>query len=158
MEPIAGGAGARLLEQSTDLSIEVRGSTLPQLFDMAALATVALQCLPLPADADERQRGPLRAALAALGPAEPARELDLSGQDTGALLVHWLRELSYLLESEGLAYTGARFQELGPGLSALVTGVRTTVPPLRELKGVTYHELVVNPVGDEWLARISFDL
>jgi len=160
MSWITAGAGARLLEQSTDLAIEVHAGTLPQLFDMAALVTMAMQCLSLPLDGGdgEAARVSLRSELEGLGGRVPARELDLAGHDSGALLVHWLRELNYLLEAERFVYTGATFRELGPTLGADVTGVRARGAPLRELKGVTYHELAVSPVGDEWVARISYDL
>lgn len=155
---ITTGAWARLLERSTDLSIEVHAGTLPQLFDMAALALMALQYLPLPFEAAETGRAPLRAELEGLGERAPPRTLDLAGHDSGALLVHWLRELNYVLESERFVYTGAVFRELGPTLEAVTSGVRARTPPLREVKGVTYHELVVSPVGEEWIARISCDL
>jgi len=152
------GGDVRLLEQSTDLGIDVRAGTLPQLFDMAALATMAVQCLPLPATAGAARATDLRARLEVLGPRVPSRQLALSGHDSGMLLVHWLRELSYLLETEGFLYTGTRFLEVGPGLGAMVSGVRCRLPLVREVKGVTYHELVVSLVGDEWRARISYDL
>ena len=158
MSWITTGAWARLLERSTDLSIEAHAGTLPQLFDMAALVMMGLQYLPLPFEAAETERAPLRAELERLGDRQPPRALDLGGHDTGALLVHWLRELNYLLESERFVYTGAAFRELGPTLEAAVSGVRARTPPLRELKGVTYHELVVSPVGEEWIARVSCDL
>lgn len=158
MSWMTAGAGARLLDQSTNLGIEAHAGTLRQLFDMVALVTMALQYLPQPFDPAETERAPLRAALEALGTRVPPRDLDLAGHDTGALLVHWLRELNYLVESERLVYTGAAFRELGPTLGAAVSGVRARIPPLRELKGVTYHDLVVGPVGEEWIARISFDL
>ncbi|NIP79499.1 MAG: archease, partial [Gemmatimonadetes bacterium] len=74
------------------------------------------------------------------------------------LLAAWLRELLFLHETRRSDYVGAAFDLLEG--SALHARVRTEPArrAVREIKGVTYHELAVRRAGDGWKARVIFDV
>jgi SHS2 domain-containing protein len=86
------------------------------------------------------------------------RELELSAPDLPSLMVHWLRELLYFFQVEHLAYRGAEFQQVTT--SSLRAAVRAVpaVEAIREIKGVTYHDLEVSRRDDAWHTRLVFDV
>ena len=96
-----------------------------------------------------------------IGGYEPARELVLKAPDRAALFVDWLRELLFIQVSEQLLFNTAEIAELDE--TGLVARVAFRHPlgdaeVVRELKGVTYHDLELVRRGDGWFARIVFDL
>jgi SHS2 domain-containing protein len=95
---------------------------------------------------------------ASVAPVE-TRALSATADDLPALLREWLRELLFWYEVEGLAFEGARFEELyETGLRAEVTVVADPEEPIREIKGVTLHGLLAEPRGDRWVGRVIFDV
>lgn len=149
-------AAIQVNRHGTEVQVEVRATHLPQLFDAAALATFALLRLP-EARSTALVTDAVRSALTAAGERRETRTLALTGRDLGELLVHWLRELLFLHETQSFVYTGARITRLDPALCAEVRGVRASAPGLRELKGITYHELLIHLVVDHWVAHISYE-
>lgn len=141
--------GVREIEHTADLGIEVEAASLAELFRRAAAGTMALV----------REE---------VGPDEPAapsqraageRLVWLEAEDTGGLLVRWLRELLYLQEVEGFVYRDATFERLEASrLRARVRGEADPSPPVRELKAVTYHGLEVRREDGRWRARVIFDI
>ncbi|MBI4541002.1 MAG: archease [Gemmatimonadetes bacterium] len=133
--------GARGLEHTADVGFEVEAPDPAELFRRAALAMTAL-ILEAP-------------------PPEPTvqRELCLDAADVPSLLVAWLRELLYWHEVDGFAFADATFGALSDtGLEAAVRGGPDPTPPVREIKGVTYHGLIAERRPNLWYARVIFDV
>ena len=148
-------SAVREIEHTADLGMEVEADTLPELFARAAFGTMELvrgdEDGDVSADGDSsaRRSGGERRSVA----------IDLPKDDLGTLLVRWLRELLYLQEVDGFVYGQADFERLdASGLRALVTARTDPEPPIRELKGVTYHGLEVERTDDGWRARVIFDI
>ena len=134
--------GVRALDHTADLGFEVRAESLSELFHRAAAGMMALIW-----EGVGLERG------------RAVRQIELEAEDVGSLLVLWLRELLYLQQVHGFAYASADFERLSERkLRARVRGGRVREPPVRELKGVTYHDLEVRLEGGEWVARVIFDV
>jgi SHS2 domain-containing protein len=89
------------------------------------------------------------------GPPE-TREIRLEAADLATLLVAWLEELLFLADTAGFVPEGTDLVLRDTKLDAVLHG-RTTEPrPL--VKAVTYHELVFEPAGDGWRAKVVFDV
>lgn len=140
----------RTIEHTGDLGIEVEAPSLEQLFLAAAYGLAGVL---LGEEAGPAASEPLKATV--------WRELALEGPDREALLVDWLRELLYIQMAEDLVLVGGEFRELRESsLAARVGFARPSASRRveRELKAVTYHELEVSQRGEEWFARVVFDI
>ncbi len=85
------------------------------------------------------------------------------------LLRAWLRSLLQWQEEDGFVALESKIT-LFPsplcgsddgqafGLRGLVEGVIDTGPVLREVKGVTLHDLRLEPRGDGWYGRVILDV
>lgn len=142
--------GVRGLDHTADLGIEVRAPTLDDLFHRAAAGMAALI---IGAD-EEAQVAP------AVGrPALTPHRVRLEAGDAARLLALWLREVLWIHQDTGALYAGARFEVLDETrLDARVDADPDPPAPVRELKGVTYHELAVERRPDGWYARVIFDV
>jgi SHS2 domain-containing protein len=147
--PIAGVSG---LEHTADVGLEIVATDLPQLFTRAALGAMWLAL-----ERDGEGEGP------------EIRSVALSEPDLPALLRSWLRTLLYWQETDGFVVAEARVvlvpEPSGSapdgralGLRAQVEGCIDEGPPVREIKGVTYHGLVLERRGVEWFGRVIFDV
>lgn len=137
--------GVRELEHTADVGIEVRAPDLAALFHRAALGLLHV----LGGEAETKGRGD----------SERHIEISMDTAGTDLLLSRWLREILFLRETEALAYRRAEFSRLMPdGLDARVLVRPAGANPEREIKGVTYHGLVVEEEQGAWRARIIFDL
>lgn len=137
--------GVRAVGHTADLAIEVTATSLPQLFERAAAGMVALvegdATRPAAPTAPEEQR------------------LVFEAEDTATLLVLWLREILYQHQVRGFRHRRVVFDVLDTRtLDARVTGEAGTAVVESELKGVTYHDLSVEPTRDGWRARVIFDV
>ena len=148
-------SGVTFLDHTADVGFDVRAPTPAALFHAAALALLALL------RGDEDGDAPATAAPAAAGGAPRTRTLRLAAPDPARLLADWLRELLFLHEIERLDYDEAEFEllELAPpcrvhAVVALHAGGRA----VREIKGVTYHEIDLRPVDAGWSGRVIFDV
>ncbi|PLX88526.1 MAG: protein archease [Desulfuromonas sp.] len=134
----------RLLEHTADMGVEARAETLPELFRQMALGLrqIMTECADI------------RPQLSLL--------VEVSGEDREELLVNWLGELVYLLESRSFLPATIEIDELGDTLlRARVRGER--VDPERhhlerEIKAVTYHQIRVESGADGWSAQVYVDL
>lgn len=134
----------RTLAHTADSAAEIEAADLPGLFADAARALASLVL---------EEPGVLpREAL-------PVR---LEAPDLPSLLVEWLEELLYLLDTRAFLAVEFEFQRLEPtALEAVIRG-----EPLdpqrhgagREVKAVTWHGLRVERQGQAWVARVLFDL
>jgi SHS2 domain-containing protein len=131
-------------EHTADIGLAARGGTLEELFANAALGLVDLMINP----------SGLRDAMRV--------DVAVSAQDRDALLVAWLNELLYLLDSRGFLPRRCRIVRMtDTELTAELWGER--VDPgrhvLRRLvKAATYHGLRVAQQDGRWEARVILDL
>lgn len=138
--------GARAIDHTADIGLELEAPHLPALFERAAFAAVwmALEA-PVP-------------------PAATRRALCLSAGDLPALLRRWLQEILYWQEVDGLApseFGPVGVEAGGPGPAAVEATValgRIEERPVREIKGVTYHGLAADRRRGGWYARVVFDV
>jgi SHS2 domain-containing protein len=89
-------------------------------------------------------------------------KLHVRAQDLPDLMVRWLGEILYLLQGEEKVVTRVKIDSLSP---VHLEATLKTAPfdphrheILREIKGVTYHQIDVARKNDHWEARIIFDL
>jgi SHS2 domain-containing protein len=142
-------AGVTYLDHTADVGIDVEADSLDQLLDRAGHGMLALL-------RGEEEDAPPRETPA--GTADRVR-VQVPGPGPVAVVAGWLRELLYLHEVRGLDYAGAVFEQLDEDGLAAEVRVHAGGHAVREIKGVTYHELEVarRPDG-RWLARVIFDV
>ena len=103
----------------------------------------------------------LNRLLTASGKAEPPlveRQLDVEGGDAEDLLVNWLSELVYLVETESIIFTEFELTTIDPGhLSAIVRG-RYLAELKKQIKAVTYHNLQILETDGGLEATVVFDV
>ena len=133
----------QLLEHTADIGIAARGASLEELFCAAGEGLLAVLC-PSPASADERIK------------------VSAAGNDREELLVAWLQEILYLIESRPFIPVGFSIESLtDTSLTGTVHG--ETFDPgrhriEREVKAVTFHRLDVSRESDGWKAKVYLDL
>ena len=133
----------REFEHTGDLGIEVTAPTRAELFRRAALALAAV--LVEPSDVEC---------------AEP-RTIEITAGDDIDLMHDLLTELLQLFAADGFIWRDATVEEHGRTLHVMLQG--ESFDPSRhasrgEIKAVTYHQLTVENVSNEWRTRIIFDV
>lgn len=134
----------RLIDHTADFGIEVFGPDPAGLFANAAFAVFDL---------------------VVTGVSEPGRHrlvVEIQGLDWSDLMVNWLREMLYVWSGSrrvGRAITIESLRETD--LRAAIDTV--DFDPRRhrvrqEIKAVTYHQIVVEPVNRGWHAKVIFDV
>jgi SHS2 domain-containing protein len=77
-------------------------------------------------------------------------------------MVRWLGEILYLLDGEKIVVTAIRIGRVVPyRLEAVIHSVPfdpNIHKILSEIKAVTYHQIAVENKGDQWEARVIFDM
>jgi len=132
------------LDHTADLGIMVRENDLSDLFEHAGMA---LMHLMLKVKSSKRSG---------------VMKISVSGDDLEDLMVRWLGEILYLFEGENLVVAAITIDSLS-GLELEAT-LKTADfdprihEPIREVKGVTYHQIEVAEKGGIWEARVIFDL
>jgi SHS2 domain-containing protein len=128
------------LPHTADLAIRVHGSSQRRLFARAAAAMFRME------GAD---------------PARPitlARAVEVSAEDTPALLVAWLNRLLLAGEVGGELYTRFKIYDVSDrGLQGIAYGYAGT-PQHAPVKAATYHDLAVARTGRHWMATVTFDV
>lgn len=135
-------SGFELLEHTADAGVRARGATLEELFSSAAGGLYAL-------------------SLGGAWP-EPREELafSISGQTREELLVRFLEELIFLLDTRSLAAASLSVR-CAEKNRLEVSGLFGRVEPadrLREVKSPTYHQLHIRRRDGVWETEIYFDL
>lgn len=134
----------RLTPHTADIGAEIEAETLEGLFADAATALADLLV----------ESGEIR-------PVE-SRSVRVAAEGLPELLVEWLSELIFRLDTEGLVFRTFEFARLeAEGLEATVRGEPLDPDrhaPGREVKAVTWHDLQVERTGGGWKARLLFDL
>ena len=133
----------QFIDHTADAGILVKAETLEGMFETAALGfselitrVDSLNCLI-------------------------QRQFRLQEDDIETLLVSWLQELLYLLDTEGLIF--GRFQVNLKALALEATAWGEVFDPeihtmKTEIKAVTYHLLEVVEADQCWKAQVIFDI
>ena len=127
------------IEHTADWSIRVYGESLNALFTHAAEGMFSL--LELQFKSEQSQ----------------TRNIELSAIDSESLLVSWLEELLYLLESEAVAAVEYDLQVNVKYLRASVI-TRQIKSMKKDIKAVTYHELEIQKDDGSFQTTIVFDV
>ncbi len=133
----------KLIDHTADVGIQVEAPTAAALFETAARAFTEIVT-------DVETVMP-----------RVKRAVELDEENLEVLLVSWLQELLYLLETEGLAFSRFEVNIDGTRLHAAVWGEPFNPdlhPRKSDVKAVTYHQLEVRRRGDSWEARVIFDV
>ena len=135
--------GYRIGDHPADLELSIRGRNREEVFINAA-------------------RGMLDYTAPAVTPGDPtSRQIHLTASDLEALLVVWLNELLFLLETEEICFREITITNLTDReISASLQGVKLQPDNERgpEVKAATYHQLSVRDTGDGWEAHVILDL
>lgn len=160
--------GVAFLDHTADVGIDVEAPDLAGLLHRAALGMTALlrgeeeDGAPSGGGAEREPRAPDAAepggTAESAGAERPPESVTLAADGPAGLLAAWLRELLFLHDARDVDYLGAEFLSVTD--TALRARVRTepTRGAVREIKGVTYHELSARRVGPRWEARVIFDV
>lgn len=133
----------QLLDHTADLGMAVYGTSLKELYSNSAFAMFDL--------------------ITDISKVEPKLSIviEVEGNNPEELMVNWLSELLYVLESRSLLLI--EFNILDVDQDRLKAEVRgEPYDPARhefftEIKAATYHQLKIEKVNDRWKAQIIFD-
>ena len=133
--------GVTALDHTADVGLVLEAPDLPELLRRAALALGWLLTEAPPPAVSE------------------TRSLEVEAEDAAALLRSWLRELLHWHEDDGFLPAEVRVDQAVEGrVRAVVAGGVPEAEPVREIKGVTFHDLVAEPRGGGWWGRVVFDV
>ncbi len=133
----------RDLEHTGDIGIEVNAPTRAGLFRRAALVLASL--LVEPSSVASKQ----------------TRTFEVVADDDIGLMHDLLTELLQTFAADGFIWREADLDERGRGLHVVIRG--EAFDPSRhvsrgEIKAVTYHQMNLKKAGNQWSARIIFDV
>lgn len=133
-----------IIDHTADMGIEVTGPSKKDLLQNAAVAFCDLIC-----DVDSIQP-------------KKERKIEIYRKTDEELLQAFLSEILFLFETNEELYVKVDIVELTPkGLKAMVYGEKLDYNRHQiktGIKAVTYHQLKVEQIGDEWKTRIIFDV
>ncbi|MBN2438721.1 MAG: archease [Deltaproteobacteria bacterium] len=134
----------RVFDHTADLGVEVTAATQEELYAGAAIALFDLM-----ADLATVRAG-------------TSRKVAVAGEDAADLLVNFLRALLDGYNGDGFLTKACLVTEIDSRrLRAFLKGERCDPARHRmrmEIKAVTYHQISVEQTGDEWVARVVFDV
>lgn len=133
-----------VFDHTADIGIVAYGSNISELFANAALGLFSLMV-----DLDNLRE-------------DVEHVVELSAEDSEALLVEWLNELIYVFDVERLAFKRFEIEELTNNtLKARCFGEKISLQKhriMREIKAATYHMLQINKRNGCYTARVIFDI
>jgi SHS2 domain-containing protein len=163
--------GVRGLEHTADVGLEITAPTLPELFSRGAKGAMWLVLERWPEAGLEPSASRPRAVGGHETPKVPlqVRSLELTEDEPPVLFRAWLRTLLLWEEMDGFVFREAAlmlFPTPGCGapdgvaihLQARVEGVVDHGPRVREIKGVTLHDLRMELKDGSWYGRVIFDV
>lgn len=139
----------RMLDHTADVGFEVAEAyTLEALFDEARWALLMTMFEEPPEKGEDEDR------------------VRLSAPDLEALLVRWVNELVFLIQSDGFVPTGAEIQIREVNREEFHLEGRLTGAPLDleghgwqgEIKSATFHGLNVTRESEGWRAQMILDV
>jgi SHS2 domain-containing protein len=136
-------AGFRELDHTADWELEVWARKPDQLLVQAAKGMYAMCGVERCSEVKATER------------------FEVGGEDEEALLVGFLSDLLYLLQTKHLAFDRFNFQckEPDPPLCLSVLAVGSPVAEIeKEIKAVTWHNISVEESEERTIARVTFDV
>ena len=128
------------IEHTADWALRVRGGDLAALFENAALGMLSLM------------GGEIEAG------GRYQRTITLQAPDRIVLLVDWLNELLYFIESDEVLLDEIDVRQVTDTLlKATVRGGRSR-NPRRQIKAASYHNLTIREVPTGYETEIVFDV
>lgn len=86
------------------------------------------------------------------------KEIKVESSDLGALLIDFLSEILYLIQTNKEIYNKIKFKKFtDTGIEAEIYGQEMEGFG-EDIKAVTYHDLVVKKVNDHWEGVVLFDI
>lgn len=131
--------GYREIEHTADWELEVWAPDFPSLLVQAALGMYALVDTKLENNPDI------------------VREMEIKAHDKEEFLVSFLTELIYIAEDEGIGFYQYNLSIDGNLLRAILHG-RPIETQNKEIKAVTYHNLMVKEMSPGFITSIVFDV
>lgn len=133
-------SGIEEIEHTADWAIRIQAPNPSTLFELAAQGMVNL-----------------------IGKADPeteelVRPITLQATDLESLLVGWLEEQLFILETEDLILTRSSVQILSETQLLATVGLRPVKERWKEIKAVTYHDLEIKPTSKGFEVVIVFDV
>jgi SHS2 domain-containing protein len=132
--------GIEEIEHTADWAIRVRAQDLGALFERSALGMFELI-------------GRVNAEKN-----ETVRPITLQAADLETLLVCWLEELLFLLETEDLMLSRCRVQIPSETQLLATIGLLPVHDRWKEIKAVTYHNLEIQKSSEGYEVSIVFDV
>ncbi len=144
-------AGFKIIDHTADVGIVVWGKSCEDVLEKAALGMVSIiydihtvRC-------------------------RDKRIIRIGAEQVEELLLNWLRELLYLMEQEGMVFSGFQIKrddfaykrDHKYGFFCSLTGEKINLKRhniCREIKAVTRHGFYVKKETDFWETRIYFDI
>lgn len=134
----------RVIEHTADTGVEVRASTLHELFEGAAVALLSVLTDP------SKVRDVVR------------KDVSLDAGDLDELMFVWLNELIYIVNAEAFLFSRFEVDIEETSLHGRMWGEEIDAGRhdlLLDVKAATYHELEVRQSADgSWGARVIFDV
>jgi SHS2 domain-containing protein len=136
------------IDHTGDIGLRVTASSLPQLFERAALG----MCRVL-FDVDAVQDA-------------TDTPVSVEGRDREALMVHWLSEINYRHTVQHHLFCGfdvASIDETTDGFTLTATASGEPLAPDRhtvytEIKAITFHGMAIRETSDGWTVQVIFDM
>jgi SHS2 domain-containing protein len=132
-----------ILNHPADLKIRAFGKSLPELFANIAQAVAKQQKNKI----DKKDKGEWE-------------EIQIESADLESLLVDWLGEILYRSEINKKVYFDFEIMEFSENpykIKARIKGVPVEAKDA-DIKAVTYHDLEVKKIGDNWETIVIFDI
>lgn len=130
--------GFKEIDNMADAALHVWGSTLPALFQQAALGLFVL------------------AGAQTEGSSTIFRTISLEADDSEILLVNFLSELLFYLNN-GILFQIDRLEINGHHLGGRLAGRKVT-DMRREIKAITYHQMKIIQTADQFQTDIVLDI
>lgn len=136
------------IDHTGDVGIRVTASSLPELFERAALGMFSVLT-----------------DVETVRPDQPA-DIEVQGRDREALMVRWLSELNYHHNVDHVVYRESNVESIDEskdGISLHATVLGEPIDPDRhtiytEIKAVTFHGLEIQETNDGWSVQVIFDM
>ena len=140
------------IEHTADVKVRVYGENLKELYQNA-LKALFQTVLP------KAQGCFLRGELEVCNEFPIKRKISIASSDKESLLVDFLSEVLYLMDTHNEAYGEVSITLLSDtGLEATLHGVSVVSFQGEDVKAITYHELVIENIDDVWQATVVFDV